>query len=121
MTERDTSVVMSTSHGDGVRLVLAGRVDATSCERLAALLDDVRAPGAEVRVDLSRVERLPTAALRCVLATTVRLRETGGRLVVEHPSPSALRLLRTSGLHRVLEVEGWPLRAPLRRDDAAGA
>jgi anti-anti-sigma factor len=113
---------MSTSHGDdGARLLLAGRPDATSCERLAALLEDVRAPGAQVRVDLSRVEGLPTAVLRCLLATAVRLRGTGGRLVVEQPSAPALRVLRTSGLHRVLEVEGWPEQAPVLDEVGEGA
>ena len=108
MAERGASVVMSTSHGDGARVLLAGEVDASTCERLGALLEEVRAPRAEVRVDLARVERLPTAVLRCLLATALRLREAGGRLVVEQPSPAALRVLRTSGLHRVLDVEGWP-------------
>ena len=108
MSGRDAGVVMSTPHGDGLRLALSGHLDAGACDRLSALLADVRGPGAEVRADLSHAGPLPVAVLRCLVTTAHRLAEVGGRLVVEHPSAAAARGLRTSGLHRVLQVEGWP-------------
>lgn len=121
MVERDAGVVMSTSHGDRARLVVAGRPDPAACDRIDALLDDVRAPGTVVRVDLSHAASLPVAVLRCLVTAARRLADAGGGLVVVDPSPAAARTLRTSGLHHVLDVEGWPVPpAAQLRADAGG-
>lgn len=118
MVERDAGVVMATSQGDSARLVVAGRPDPADCDRIAGLLDDVRAPRAVVRVDLSRATSLPVALLRCLMTAARRLADGGGGLVVVDPSAAAVRTLRTSGLHRVLAVEGWPTAAEHLEVDA---
>jgi anti-sigma B factor antagonist len=110
---------MATATGDGARVLLAGDLDVDGCERLSALLADVQSPGAVVTVDLSRAGGLSLAALRCLAAAHRRLHAGGGRLVVVHPSPDAVRSLVTSGLSRVLEVDAG--RRPAGTAAAAAA
>jgi anti-anti-sigma factor len=113
------SVVMSTTDDDGARLLLAGKLDESAVDRLRALLDDVAAPGAAVRVDLSRAALLPLGVLRALAAAHRRLHGGGGSLVVVDPSPQAARSLRTSGLHRALTVQAWPVVDAVDREAAS--
>jgi anti-anti-sigma regulatory factor len=115
----EQGVVLAAARGRSARLIVSGRLDDAAVDRLRALLDDVRAPGAVVRVDLSRAATLPLVALRALAAAHRDLRG-GARLVLEHPSPAAARALRTSGLHRVLRIDGWPVR-PVVAPDVAQA
>lgn len=121
MHDDEQGVVMSTARGDGARLLVSGRLGPSAAERLRALLDDVHGPGAVVRVDLSHAALLPLAVLRALAATHRRLRDGGGGLVLEHPSPAAVRALRTSGLHHVLRIEGWPAVATVDQTDGPTA
>ncbi|MFP5218840.1 MAG: STAS domain-containing protein [Actinomycetes bacterium] len=102
--------VMSVATADGVRVHVRGRLDDVATGRLRGVLDDVVAPGSVVRVDLSRADGLPVPVLRALTAAHRRLADAGGRLVVESPSDGARRVLRTSGLHRVLPVATRPVR-----------
>jgi hypothetical protein len=101
-------VVMTTAGSGVARLRLVGRLDEAAVDRLRALLDDLAAPGAQVRVDLSRAGALPLVVLRALAVAHRGLAVGGGGLQVDDPSPAAARSLRTSGLHRALLVEGWP-------------
>ena len=102
------STVTPTARGEATRLRLAGGLSTQDVDRLTALLDDVAGPGAVVVVDLSRAESLPLGLLRALAAGHRRLRDAAASLVIADPSSAAARVLRVSGLHRVLQVEGWP-------------
>jgi anti-anti-sigma factor len=123
-----TGVVMATAGDGATRLRVAGELDVRAVDRLRAQLEDAAGRGASVRVDLSRAGALPVALLRA-LAAAHRTTGSGGSLVVVDPSPAAVRVLRTSGLHRVLAVEQPPApparpartRGPRRRARRAGA
>jgi anti-sigma B factor antagonist len=105
--------VVQTARPDGVRLTVRGRLEGEAVERLRALLEDAVVAGAVVQVDLSRAEDLPVAVLRALASAHRRLAAGPGGVVVERPSPPAVRALRTSGLDRVLPVR--PAPAPAER------
>lgn len=117
----DRGVVMSTAGQDGARLVLAGALDVTAVERLRALLDDVAGPAAVVRIDLSRATHLPLGVLQALAAGHRHVVAGGGSLVLTDPSPAATRALRTSGLHRALQVERRPLAETGRPEQSGTA
>ena len=89
-------------------LVVAGELDAEAAERLRAELDDAVAPGRQVVLDVSGVDHVSAAALAVLVAAHRRLRDGAGCLVLASPSPAVVRVLRVSGLHRVLTVEDAP-------------
>jgi anti-anti-sigma regulatory factor len=101
-------VVMTTAGSGGARIRLVGRLDEAAVDRLRALLDDLAAPGAQVRVDLSGAGALPLVVLRALAVAHRGLAAGEGGLQVVDPSPAAACSLRVSGLHRALRVEGWP-------------
>ena len=84
------------------RLSVAGDLDSDGASRLRAQLDDAIAPGIDVTLDLSRVEHLSAEALGVLVHAYRRLRDGGGSLVLVSVSAPVLRVLRISGLHRVL-------------------
>lgn len=90
---------------ESVSLGLHGDLDATDAERLRALLDDAIAAGRRLVLDLSEVEHLSSTALAVLVAAHRRLRDGGGSLVVSAPRPAVVRVLRVSGLHRVILVD----------------
>ncbi len=57
-----------------------------------------------LRVDLSGVRLLSAAGVRALVATHLRVRARGGELVLADPDPVVARVLRVSGLHRVVRV-----------------
>jgi anti-anti-sigma factor len=111
MSDDGAGVVLSTASGDATRLHLAGELSHEAVDRLSALVDDVAGPGACVVADLSRADALPLGLLRALVGAHRRLRDSGGSLVLADPSPAAARVLRISGLHLVLTVQGWPAAA----------
>ena len=84
------------------RLEVAGDLDGAGAIRLGAQLDDAIAPGVHLTLDLSGVEHLSADALTVLVHAYRRLRDGGGSLVLDPVSTSVLRVLRISGLHRVL-------------------
>ncbi|GAA3756014.1 STAS domain-containing protein [Micromonospora maritima] len=57
-----------------------------------------------LRVDLSGVRLLSAAGVRALVAAHLRVRARGGELVLVDPDPVVSRVLRVTGLHRVLPV-----------------
>ena len=121
MSDDARGVVLSTASGAATRIRLAGDLSLEAVDRLSALVDDVAGPGSVVVADLSRAEALPLGLLRALASAHHRLRDCGGSLVLADPSPAAARVLRISGLHRVLQVDGWPLPAGAPASGAAAA
>ncbi|TWG27394.1 anti-anti-sigma factor [Micromonospora palomenae] len=104
MGQRGDRLHVQLSVGDdvvGVRVV--GEVDVASVGVLRAAL--WAAPARPVlRVDLSGVRLLSAAGVRALVAAHLRLRARGGELVLADPDPVVARVLRATGLHRVVPV-----------------
>ncbi|WP_341716083.1 STAS domain-containing protein [Micromonospora sp. FIMYZ51] len=58
----------------------------------------------ELRVDLSDLLMLSAAGVRALVAARLRVRAQGGELVLVNPSPMVERVLRATGLRRVIPV-----------------
>lgn len=108
MTQRAPSVVMATARAAGPHLTVAGELDREGAIRLRAQLDDAVAPGAQLTLDLSRVSHLSAEALAVLVHVYRRLRDSGGALVLAEVSDPVVRVLRISGLHRVLTITPSP-------------
>lgn len=86
-----------------VELRPVGEIDIASVTAFRAAL--WAAPARPVlRVDLSGVRLLSAAGVRALVATHLRVRARGGELVLTDPDPVVARVLRVTGLHRVLPV-----------------
>ena len=115
MEQRPAGVVVSTARPGGPHLTAAGELDSASAVRLRAQLDDALAAGDRLSLDLSRVTHLSADALTVLVGAYRRLRDSGGALVLTDASPAVVRVLRISGLHRVLAVEQAPAAVPEAR------
>ena len=103
MGQRGDRLHVQLSVGDdvvGVRVV--GEVDVASVGVLRAAL--WAAPARPLRVDLSGVRLLSAAGVRALVAAHLRVRARGGELVLADPDPVVARVLRATGLHRVVPV-----------------
>lgn len=90
-----------TDHVVDVRAV--GEIDIATVGSLRAAL--WAAPARPVlRVDLSGVRVLSAAGVRALAAAHLRVRARGGELVLVDPDPVVERVLRVTGLHRVVRV-----------------
>ena len=98
------TTVLEPTAGEAARpqLVVEGELDSAGAIRLGAQLDDVIGPGIDLTLDLSGVEHLSAEALTVLVHAYRRLRDGGGSLVLDQASTPVLRVLRISGLHRVL-------------------
>lgn len=105
MESRAPSVVVTTARDGGPHLTAAGELDAAGAVRLRAQLDDALSSGRDVTLDLARVTHVSADALAVLVAAFRRLRESGGSLVLTELSPAVVRVLRISGLDRVMVVQ----------------
>ncbi|MET8283046.1 STAS domain-containing protein [Micromonospora sp. NPDC005174] len=132
MEERSDRIDVQVSVGDQVVQVrVTGEVDiATVAAFRSALWSAPARP--VVQLELSGLRLLSAAGVRTLLAAHLRVRARGGELVVVDPTPVVARVLRATGLHRVMPIleparvveaarRGAPadLVAPVRRPPAA--
>ena len=100
-----------TRSGDSLRARFSGILTFHDHRAGDELVSDVaarveRERVAEVRFDLSEVEALDSHWLGVFVRVLRRLRETGGRLVIERPQPDVRRLFAMVELDRVIEITG---------------
>lgn len=57
-----------------------------------------------LRLDLSGVRLLSAAGVRALVAAHRRVRARGGMLILVDPTPTVERVLRVTGLHRVIPI-----------------
>lgn len=90
---------------DGVRLRLAGEVDAATAPLLEAqIIEAARAGCAQVILDFGDLQFIDSSGLSVLVSNHKRLRDAGGGLIVDCPAPAALRLFEIAGLDRVLTI-----------------
>ncbi|MEV4490843.1 STAS domain-containing protein [Micromonospora coxensis] len=119
MGQRDDRLHVQLGVGDdAVEVRVAGEIDLASVGELRAAL--WAAPARPVlRVDLSGVRLLSAAGIRALLAARLRVRARGGELVLADPDPVVSRVLRATGVHRVIPVVTTTPVAPCRRSELA--
>jgi anti-sigma B factor antagonist len=104
MGERSDRLDVQVSVGDQVVQVrVAGEVDIATVAAFRAALWS--APARPVlALELSELRLLSAAGVRALLAAHLRVRAQGGELVLVDPAPAVARVLRATGLHRVIPV-----------------
>lgn len=104
MEEHSDRLDVQVSVGDRMVLVrVAGEVDIATVAAFRSALWS--APARPVlQLDMSGLRLLSAAGVRTLLAAHLRVRACGGELVVVDPSPVVARVLRVSGLHRVMPI-----------------
>jgi anti-sigma B factor antagonist len=102
--DSDAAFSIETRPDDGV-LVLHGELDVASAPVLAAtaaLVDD--APG-DLRIDVSDLRFCGSVGLSCLVTLYKRRVELGAGLVLIGPRPNIKRVLVTTGLDSLFEIE----------------
>ncbi|MGW4500184.1 STAS domain-containing protein [Micromonospora sp. NPDC004336] len=104
MGQREDRFHVEISVGDQVVDVRAtGEVDIATVAAFRSAL--WAAPARPVlRLDLSGVRVLSAAGVRALVAAHLRIRARGGELVLLRPDPVVARVLRATGLHRVIPI-----------------
>lgn len=70
------------------------------------LLDAIRSPLCDLRLDLAAVEAFDSAGVQLLLATRRTLESRGGGLVLLAAAPVVCEVLQTYGLQALLAAEG---------------
>lgn len=100
-------------------LELRGEIDIAAAAEIAPHLDMATAePDARIVIDLTRVEFFDLSGLRLLYRARHRVTDGPGRLYLVCAHPMTLRMLRITGLSRLLPP--WPtLDAALERPESA--
>lgn len=99
----DRFYIEVSERGRVVDVRATGEVDIATVGVLRSVL--WAAPADSVlRLDLTGVRVLSAAGVRALVAAHLRLRAGGGELVLVRPGPTVARVLRATGLHRVVRV-----------------
>ncbi|MFF5054994.1 STAS domain-containing protein [Micromonospora sp. NPDC000663] len=104
MEERSGRLDVQVNVGDlVVRVRVAGEVDIATVAAFRSALWS--APARPVlHLEMSGLRLLSAAGVRTLLAAHLRIRARGGELVLVDPTPVVARVLRATGLHRVMTV-----------------
>jgi stage II sporulation protein AA (anti-sigma F factor antagonist) len=99
-------------------VTLLGDLDLTVAEKLSARLEELKAAGAPVRLDLSQLGFIDSSGIQALLVALTDARWTGWQLdVAPEVSPSVARAAQIVGIAQVL----WPEVRPQSEPDAAHA
>ncbi|MEV8463720.1 MULTISPECIES: anti-sigma factor antagonist [Streptomyces] len=100
-------------------LEFAGEIDILAAAEIQPRLDEVTAgPGPRVVIDLTDVEFFDCSGLRLLYRARRRVLDQGGRIHLVCTHPLTLRVLRLTGLHKLLPPCST-LEAALGRPEAA--
>ncbi|SCL71632.1 anti-anti-sigma factor [Micromonospora peucetia] len=104
MEQRDDRLHMEITVADhAVEMRATGEVDIATVGAFRSALWAAPARPA-LRLDLSGVSLLSAAGVRALVAAHLRVRARGGELVLLRPDPVVERVLRATGLHRVIPI-----------------
>ena len=82
---------------------LNGEIDAHTAPTLERTLAQL--PGDVATIDVAGVTFMDSSGLRVLMAATLRARESGGDLIIAHPTPGIVRLVEISGLSEHLRLD----------------
>ncbi|WP_091641427.1 anti-sigma factor antagonist [Micromonospora pallida] len=113
MRQRSDQLEVEVNIGDrAVDVRVAGEIDIATVAQFRSVLwaQPVRPL---LRLDLSGVSVFSAAAIRTLVAAHLGVRARGGELVLVDPHPMILRVLRGTGLHRIIPVTEGAARLTL--------
>ena len=86
---------------------LKGEIDHHSASVLRRELDGLicRVRPKTLRLDLSGVDFMDSSGLGLIMGRHALMQKSGGELVLFHPSPSVLRMVRLAGMERIIKIE----------------
>lgn len=97
---------MVVSVASGCEIALEGRLDVHAAPDVRDVLQAAVDSGSgDLVVDLSGVELVDFTGLGVLVGADRRAKSAGRRLVLRGAEPRVLRILRRTGLHRVLSLE----------------
>jgi len=109
-------------HRDHLVLELLGEIDIAAAAEIGPYLDRVTTdPEARVVIDLRSVEFFDCSGLRLLYRARARVLDHGGRLHLVCTQPLILRILRITGLSRLLPPHPTPDAALDTAGTASGA
>lgn len=80
--------------GQNARIRLEGQLDTNTAPEFKPTLDDMReSPPANVVVEMSKLDYLSSAGLRCLFQLRKIVQAEGGRMLVSKPSPQVRKVL----------------------------
>lgn len=102
---------------DGMlRLILGGDLDLPVTETLSGRLEELKAAGGPVRLDLSQLAFIDSSGLQALIVALIDARSIGWQLeIAPEVSPSVERAAQVVGIAQVL----WPQDRPDPRSDPA--
>ncbi|EGX56170.1 anti sigma factor antagonist [Streptomyces zinciresistens K42] len=99
-------------HRDHTVVELLGEIDIAAAVEIGPFLDRVTTePGGRLVIDLRGVEFFDCSGLRLLYRARLRVYESGGRLHLVCTHPLTLRMLRITGLSRLLPPHPTPQAA----------
>lgn len=109
MRQHSDRLQVEVNVGDqAVDVRVAGEIDIATVAQFRSVLW-AQPPRPALRLDLAEVPVFSAAAIRTLVAAHLGVRARGGELVLVDPHPMIVRVLRGTGLHRVIPVvEGTP-------------
>jgi anti-anti-sigma factor len=110
-------------NGQGVMLRVGGEVDLATSPQLHAKLVDLVEVGeaGSVVVDLTPVAFMDSTGLGVLLAAHKRARANGGRVLLVCPEGPVLRVVRLTGMDKVLSIHSSLAEAEAAQDAHADA
>lgn len=96
-----------TSEGNCVRVALAGKVTQRDINPFADPLIELLGPGGYgklIRLDLSEADYLDSSGVGWLLTCHKRIKQAGGRLLIEKPHPMVANVFKVLKLEKVLEL-----------------
>ena len=86
-------------------VTLTGRMDAVTAPVFEKSISEMIAQGAQVFiVNLSALEYISSAGLRCILATAKKLKNTNGKIVFVGLQGAVEEVFKISGFHSIFKV-----------------
>ena len=89
-----TDALLITWEGQPVRITVAGEIDLATRDQFNQALRHMLGADGEIRLDLRGVPFMDTHSVTAVVHCAQRLHREGGRLIVEHPPSSLLRIFQ---------------------------
>ena len=104
MTECET--IKSITSGKTLTVFLEGDVDHHNARQIRSRIDTkvyIQRPD-ELVLDLSRVNFMDSSGLGLIMGRIALMRELSGEAVLKNPTDKVLRIVRLSGLERMIKI-----------------
>ena len=103
---RNGGQVVYETKGDTLVVRVGGEIDHHSAVAVRVGIDEkisAERPG-RVLLELSRVDFMDSSGLGLIMGRYALMQKCGGELVLYHPSPSVLRMVRLAGMERMITI-----------------